>query len=59
HQDAVNACARLRRAALTARVGRAAFTYGALFALQEQAAELAREQFGALWPTVKPPKLGR
>jgi CHAD domain-containing protein len=59
HQDAVNACARLRRAALTPRVGRAAFTYGALFALQEQAAELAREQFGALWPTVKPPKLGR
>jgi CHAD domain-containing protein len=59
HQDAVVACAVLRRAARAPRAGGTAFVYGALYAVQQQAADQAQAEFRTLWPTVQAPRLGR
>jgi CHAD domain-containing protein len=56
HQDAVLASAVLRRAAVQPRVGRAAFTFGVMYAEEEAAAQRERERFRELWPEVARPR---
>jgi CHAD domain-containing protein len=49
HQDAVVACAELRRLATGARVGGVGFTLGLLYSVEMAAIERTRREFPALW----------
>jgi len=56
HQDAVIAGATLRRLATSAKAGAGAFTFGLLYARQQDSIERTRGQFPALWSEVSKPK---
>jgi CHAD domain-containing protein len=56
HQDAVVTGELLRRAAGEPRVGRAAFTFGLLYADEQTAARQAASKFRTKWPQVSRPR---